>query len=75
MIKKIIIGMFFLILNSFFVFAVEQSFIIPQKDIIYSDLKTLAEAGIITSTSKEYFENNAITRLEAAGYIIEAKNN
>ncbi|MCX8094222.1 MAG: hypothetical protein N3E50_08680, partial [Candidatus Goldbacteria bacterium] len=47
----------------------------PQKDIIYSDLKTLAEAGIITSTSKEYFENNAITRLEAAGYIIEAKNN
>lgn len=74
MIKKIII-IFFILSNFTFVFSANSILIIPQNDNIYDDLQILSEVGIITSATKEYFENNAITRYEAALYIIEAGKN
>lgn len=75
MIKRIVSIFFFIIINFIPAFSYEPPLIIPQKDNIYNDLKTFSEAGIITSVAKEYFENNAITKYEAAGFIIEAREN
>jgi hypothetical protein len=75
MIKRNILIILLLFLNSLFLIGADSPLIIPQKENIYNDLKILVENGIITTTLKEYFENNAITKYEAANYIIEARAN
>jgi hypothetical protein len=57
------------------VFCAPESIIIPQKDKIYSDLSFLSSTGLIKTVSSDYFGQNAITKPEAAAYIIEASVN
>lgn len=70
--KKAILQVFIYTLFSTLIFAASDSLIIPQKDKIYSDLSYLVSAGLIKSAGPEYFNTNAITKPEAASYIIEA---
>ncbi len=72
--KNIILMVMFALISSAAI-ASEYQLIIPQNDKIYQDLYFMANSGLIKSVSPDHFKFGAITKYEAAMYIVEAAAN